>query len=210
MTDTAHVVTKITRLLRRLTPPQQADAMYLLRQAFRGGLSSAQRMQRRRDRIRDENVTVNGDGNVTDHRDENVTILCGETVTKTSRRRDENVTTSSPKTPPASSFSPAFLRFWSKYPKRIGKGKAYETWRKRKCEALEARICEALEKQNGYLTREGGEYTPNPATWLNQLRWEDEPPVAVSVSKTTAKNIENLRRFVAKTDAKTESKIDAK
>ena len=31
--------------------------------------------------------------------------------------------------------------------------------------------------------KEAGRFVPNPATWLNQQRWEDEPPAARSRTK---------------------------
>jgi hypothetical protein len=72
----------------------------------------------------------------------------------------------------------AFDRFWSEYPKKIGKGAARRSWSKikRPSETL-GQILVALKWQlrSDQWTRDGGQYIPHPATYLNQTRWEDEP-----------------------------------
>lgn len=70
-----------------------------------------------------------------------------------------------------------FNSFWSEYPKKIGKGAALKAWNKiRPNNGTRTRILEAVRKQAtwGQWTKEAGRYIPNPATWLNQQRWEDE------------------------------------
>lgn len=72
--------------------------------------------------------------------------------------------------------SPAFRAFWKAYPRKIGKGAARVAWKKKGCEKLNGEIVAAIEKQKNsqQWTKDGGEYIPNPATWLNQERWDDE------------------------------------
>lgn len=70
-----------------------------------------------------------------------------------------------------------FDEFWAAYPKKVGKGEARKSWRKIKPDAeLHRKILAAVEeaKRSEQWTREHGQYIPNPATWLNQSRWEDE------------------------------------
>lgn len=69
-----------------------------------------------------------------------------------------------------------FDRFWAAYPKRVGKDAARKAWRV-KHPSLPV-VLAALERQRAWLQRDGGRYIPNPATWLNQGRWDDDPPVA--------------------------------
>lgn len=89
-----------------------------------------------------------------------------------------------PTTPTASGGSAAagsdeqFDAFWALYPKKVGKGEARKAWKKaRPGKALFEKILDAVEtaKVSDQWRREGGRYIPNPATWLNQQRWDDEP-----------------------------------
>ena len=71
----------------------------------------------------------------------------------------------------------SFTRFWGLYPKRVGKGEARRAWRKLKVDdPLMAKIEKAIEAQktSEQWAREGGQFIPHPATWLNQERWEDD------------------------------------
>lgn len=67
-----------------------------------------------------------------------------------------------------------FDAFWSAYPKKVGKEAARKAFEKSK-QPVNVLI-EAIEKQKAseQWTREGGRYIPNPTTWLNQGRWQDE------------------------------------
>lgn len=97
-----------------------------------------------------------------------------------------------------------FLRFWEVYPKKTGKAAAVKAWVKiHPSEALTDLIVAAIARQKTWpqWTREYGRFIPNPATWLNQGRWDDEPVEAdgsmfTSVSQKTAGNAEAGRRFV--------------
>ena len=71
-----------------------------------------------------------------------------------------------------------FAEFWASYPKKIGKASCLKVWKKLKPTAeLHERIMIALEnqKRSDQWQREGGRFIPNPLTWLNQGRWDDEP-----------------------------------
>lgn len=72
---------------------------------------------------------------------------------------------------------PGFLDFWKKYPIKVGKGDAFLRWKGHDCEQKSQEILAAIVARNGFREREGGDYRPpNPATWLNQRRWDDDPP----------------------------------
>lgn len=76
-------------------------------------------------------------------------------------------------------YSERFKEFWAAYPKKIGKDAALKAFMKRKPSAdLVSKMITAIEwqKQTDQWTRENGRFIPNPATWINQGRWEDEPP----------------------------------
>lgn len=83
-----------------------------------------------------------------------------------------------------------FPRFWVSYPKKRSKGQAEKAWSKLKPdELLQDRILHALElaKTSVDWKKNGGEFIPYPATWLNAKGWEDEfkspgpPPERLSV-----------------------------
>lgn len=72
-----------------------------------------------------------------------------------------------------------FSEFWQQYPKKVGKKAALTSWKRVKPDAeLFERIMQAvaLAKASDQWRREGGRFIPNPATWLNQGRWDDELP----------------------------------
>ena len=70
-----------------------------------------------------------------------------------------------------------FAEFWAEYPKKVGKQAARSSWKRVKPDAkLHERIMQAvaLAKKSEQWNREGGRFVPNPSTWLNQGRWDDE------------------------------------
>lgn len=66
-----------------------------------------------------------------------------------------------------------FEKFWCAYPKKIGKGAAEKAFAKAGV-GIEL-ILAAVNRQAAteQWQKDGGQYIPNPATWLNQRRWED-------------------------------------
>jgi hypothetical protein len=70
-----------------------------------------------------------------------------------------------------------FNEFWQAYPKKVGKGYAFECFKRiRVSQKLLNTMLEAIEKQkkSDMWKRDKGQYIPNPSTWLNQKRWEDD------------------------------------
>jgi len=79
----------------------------------------------------------------------------------------------------APSVADMFSQFWDEYPKKVGKAKCAEIWKKLKPSAkLFEKIMTALraQKQIPQWQKDGGAYIPHPQTWLNNKRWEDELP----------------------------------
>lgn len=68
----------------------------------------------------------------------------------------------------------AFDRFWVEYPKKVGKGQAQKAFSK--VSVPVETLIEAVQRQRNSVQwqKDGGQYIPNPATWLNQRRWEDD------------------------------------
>jgi predicted phage replisome organizer len=69
----------------------------------------------------------------------------------------------------------AFIAFWKSYPKKKSKGTAEKAWAKIN-PSLHDTIMASLEKhkQSADWLKEGGQFIPYPATWLNAKGWEDE------------------------------------
>ncbi len=75
-------------------------------------------------------------------------------------------------------YTPDFEEFWRAYPKKVGKGAAWKSWKRlRPDQETQSDMIRALENQStsNQWQRERGRFIPNPAAWLNQHRWEDEP-----------------------------------
>lgn len=90
-----------------------------------------------------------------------------------------------------------FERFWKAYPKKVGKGAALKAFEKAKVNAdLIVVIENAIEQQKktDQWKKDGGQYIPNPATWLNQQRWEDEVTVQADKPKPSY-DMDELGKF---------------
>ena len=81
------------------------------------------------------------------------------------------------KSNPNTSRASAFDAFWSAYPKKVGKGAAEKAFSKLS-PALLPQMLSAIDtqKKSDQWKKDGGQFIPNPTTWLNQRRWEDELP----------------------------------
>jgi hypothetical protein len=70
-----------------------------------------------------------------------------------------------------------FDAFWRAFPKHVGKGAARRAWDRRRLTAdLQATILAAVatQRRSEQWQRDNGRYIPNPATWLNEERWDDQ------------------------------------
>jgi len=75
---------------------------------------------------------------------------------------------------PTPSDDGGFDTFWKLYPKKVGKGAAERSWEKMNppIEVVIKQIAVAVDSPQW--KKEKGQFIPNPATWINQKRWEDE------------------------------------
>ena len=72
-----------------------------------------------------------------------------------------------------------FDRFWASCPRKIGKAAAEKAWCKlAPDDALQQTLLEAVRTQARWpqWVKDGGQFIPHPATWLNGKRWLDEAP----------------------------------
>lgn len=101
------------------------------------------------------------------------------------RDKDLNTKTkdSCPNSETESPHCERFKIFWNHYPKKVGKGKCEDWFKKNKPSAkLLDELIDAIEKQKKSKTwlENNGRFIPMPATWLNQRRWGDELETAES------------------------------
>lgn len=94
-----------------------------------------------------------------------------------------------------------FNAFWSAYPKKVGKAAAVKAWVKVKptaelFEKIMATV--AAYKQSEQWQRDNGKYIPNPTTWLNQGRWDDELPVAYGRPRSAMDDLRELHEQYAR------------
>lgn len=105
-------------------------------------------------------------------------------------------TASSTKTPSrtGSDDDPAFVAFWSAYPRKTDKGHGRKAWAKAlKTGADPAAIVLGAQAYATYCARDGtpGQYIPHPATWLTGERWSDERVRPATSGHTAYRNPEN-------------------
>ena len=87
-----------------------------------------------------------------------------------------------------------FSKFYSVYPRRVGKEAAKRAFVKASKRVNPEVIVSAAEKLSRDPNLPEKQFIPHPATWLNRDGWEDEPYPASNSRKTNSqRNIENLR-----------------
>jgi uncharacterized protein YdaU (DUF1376 family) len=69
----------------------------------------------------------------------------------------------------------SFDTFWSAYPKKTGKDAARTAWKKKKPRIDDVMFALSWQLQSEQWKKNGGQFIPNPATYINQGRWQDEP-----------------------------------
>ena len=94
---------------------------------------------------------------------------------KSERESERESVIVKPPAVPASDDYVSFDDFWAIWPKRVAKSAAQKAWKKLKPDAkLLREIYENLEKHAHAKDWEDAQYIPNPATYLNGRRWEDQ------------------------------------
>lgn len=85
-----------------------------------------------------------------------------------------------------------FEAFWAKYPKRVGKKAAQKAFQNAQNRPQIDDLLEAIDRamKSEQWRKDGGQFIPNPATWLNQGRWDDEPVQVVPVQPKAQVKVE--------------------
>jgi hypothetical protein len=143
-----------------------------------GAKSAAQRKkeQREREKAAREANAIHGTDTQSHEASRNVTLDKEED-------KDKEIHTAS---------AGGFDSFYSTYPKKVGKPAAVKAWKTAKVKPAElvtilADI--ATRSQSTDWQKDGGQFIPNPATYLNQRRWEDGHAVAATASSAFAGGI---------------------
>lgn len=82
--------------------------------------------------------------------------------------------------PLTESIEKDFNEFWLSYPKKTGKEAARKAWNKTRPNITIVLNALAWQKESKQWFEKGGQFIPNPATWINQHRWDDEMPLRVT------------------------------
>ena len=145
------------------------------------------RHQRERDKERQSrhrNAVTNGDGNA---------VINGP-VTKESREEESREEKKKP-IPALARVDGRFETWWSAYPKKQAKGSAFKAWRKiTPSDELLGKMLEALSWQRaqpGWL-KDGGQFIPNPATYLNAGSYSDEPFHTPNLSEKSLRMLQTV------------------
>ena len=100
-----------------------------------------------------------------------------ESIKKAQTKNVKNIKNAKNITPLTPQLENGFNAFWTAYPRKTAKAAANKAWEKlAPDDALVKIIMRALsaQKASEQWRREAGRFIPNPATWLNGKRWEDE------------------------------------
>lgn len=119
---------------------------------------------------------------------------CDKRVTDSARssqkKSDENVTREEKRREEVNNTQPdGFAEFWSAYPRKVAKGDAEKAWKKHKPNLAACLSAISIAKSSTDWTKDGGQYIPHPATWLNGKRWDDG-------AATTANGQQSLPEFM--------------
>ena len=74
-----------------------------------------------------------------------------------------------------------FDRFWEAYPRKAGKEEARRAFQRVDVPVGVLVDAISVQRKSAQWQKEGGRYIPFPANWLNQRRWEDQPPGAAQL-----------------------------
>lgn len=91
-----------------------------------------------------------------------------------------------------------FDKFYSVYPKKMAKKNAMKIWKKLDPnEELVNKMISALkwQKKSVQWQKDGGQFIPYPAKWLNEKRWDDEKP-SESKGENSSFDIEEIERMI--------------
>ena len=96
-------------------------------------------------------------------------------------------------------YDDLFAQFWSTYPKKVAKQKAYRAFCKLKpTSQLLGIILDDVSRRSktDQWKKDGGQYIPYPTSYLNDRRWEDEVSVPSISKEDHSYDLEAYKRLV--------------
>jgi hypothetical protein len=139
-----------------------------------GAKSAAQRQKEYRERKKQDQSQPDDRGHAGGDVTRYVTGDATSDVTRNRREEKRREEINTPKAPKG--VTEGFEQFWASYPSKVGKGAAQKAFAKLKpSQDLQQDILAALadQKRSVRWLKDGGQFIPNPATWINQQRWLD-------------------------------------
>jgi hypothetical protein len=117
-----------------------------------------------------------------------------KSVTREEKRREE---IKKPPLPPKGGVEEHrhFAEFWKAYPRKVKRPDAVRAFAKiDPGDELLASILAAIESQKRWpqWTKDGGQFIPHPASWLNAQAWNDQPPENLRPVQTTTTTIYDM------------------
>lgn len=113
----------------------------------------------------------------TENPQETQSVISGNPEKSKSQAPNPNTNTNTNKPPNPHGGDEGFNEFWSTYPKKVGKPAAEKAFRAAKLNGHLPEVLADVQAKSKSIawTKDGGQFVPNPATYLNQRRWEDLP-----------------------------------
>jgi len=133
-----------------------------------------------------DSFNLNPDSPIPDSLNPESSVECADAHSPTRARENPQTVDKSVEKPVEKMWRKRFEEFWEAYPRKTGKGAAEKAFEKiSPTKELHETMIRAVRSASlsRQWTEENGRFIPNPATWLNQKRWEDELPVDKGYSK---------------------------
>jgi len=92
-------------------------------------------------------------------------------------------TENKPKPKKSTSAPEGFDEFWQSYPKKVSKGDALKAWQKNKPDLQTVLNALSWQRKSQEWTKDGGQYIPHPASYLNAQKYHDEKPTVTTPSQ---------------------------
>jgi hypothetical protein len=88
-----------------------------------------------------------------------------------------------------------FARFWAAYPKRKNRGQAEKAWVKLQPPIDTVLSVLEVQRRSRDWVKDGGQYIPYPATWLNAKGWLDEVPADLGRQATNGGAADSSEKY---------------